>query len=122
MATTIGIKNLRIDCIIGVRTAEREATQPVFVDAELDGDFHLAAKSERIGDTVDYGRVAGALVELAQKRRFRLLEAFASEAGRVLLDQHPSVNSVRIEVRKPGAVAQADFAFVRYETHRDAEN
>lgn len=118
MVTTIGIKNLRIDCIIGVRDFERETPQPVFVDAELDGDFTAAADSEQIADTVDYGRVAGLLAELAHTRRFQLLETFASESARALLDEHSRVSAVRIEVRKPGAVERADFAFVRCALNR----
>ena len=121
MVTTIGINNLRIECIIGVRASERETKQSVFVDAEIDGDFTAATESERVDDTFDYGRVAGLLVELAHRRRFQLLETFASEACRLLLEQQAGVRSVRIEIRKPAAVAKADYAFVRCESHRSAD-
>ncbi|HCP46975.1 MAG TPA: dihydroneopterin aldolase, partial [Deltaproteobacteria bacterium] len=39
MKGTIGLRRLRIDCIVGIHPHEREAVQPLFVDVELDRDF-----------------------------------------------------------------------------------
>lgn len=115
----IGVRNLRIDCIVGIRERERQSEQPLFVDVALEVDISAAARSGDLEDTVDYSQVASLLTELARTRRFRLIEAFAQEATEVLLERFRAATTVRLEVRKPGAVSAADHAFLRIERRRE---
>ena len=46
MIGTTGLKCLRIDCIVGVYAFEREQSQPILMDIELDYDFSGAAGSD----------------------------------------------------------------------------
>ena len=43
MTGTTGLKNLRVDCIIGIYPHERAATQTVYLDIQLDYDFAAPA-------------------------------------------------------------------------------
>ena len=118
MIATTGLKGLRIDCVVGVYTFEREQPQSIIIDIELDYDVAAAAGSDEVGDAVDYDRVAEAVAELVRRREYHLIEAMAEETADMLLRQHTSVQTVRVEVRKPNAVAAADCSFVRLERVR----
>jgi len=118
MMGTAGLKNLRIDCVVGVHEHERATRQPVFVDVELDYDFARAAGSDAISDAVDYDRVAAAVGELVRRRGFQLIETMAEETAAMLLAEMTAVRTVRLEIRKPEAVPAAACSFVRVERGR----
>ena len=113
MIGTIGLKNLHIDCIVGIYPHERTAEQPLFVDVEVDHQFDRAAQSETVSETVDYDHLAAFLTELATDKRYQLIETFAKDAVDGILARWPDVLGVRIEIRKPNAVPAADASFVR---------
>lgn len=113
MITTAGLKDLRIDCVVGVYSHEREHPQPVMIDIELDYDAAEAAHADEVRHAVDYDRVAEGVTELVQRRAFHLIETMAEETADMLLGKHASVQTVRLEIRKPNAVAAAECSFVR---------
>lgn len=118
MIGTTGLSNLRVDCIVGIYPHEREQAQTVFLDIELDYDFAPPAASDAIADAVDYDGVAAGVTELLQAERFQLIETMAERAASLLLARVPVATAVRIEVRKPAAVAAAACSFVRVERRR----
>ena len=61
MIGTTGLKQLHVDCIVGIFQHEREQTQAVLVDIEIDYDFAPAAASDAIPDAVDYDGVASSV-------------------------------------------------------------
>jgi dihydroneopterin aldolase len=118
MVGTAGLKGLRVECIVGIYEHERQKTQTVVVDIELDYDFAGAAASDVIGDAVDYDQVAAAVSELAERRGFQLIETMAEETAGMLLERLAQVQAVRLEIRKPEAVPAAACSFVRLERKR----
>ena len=118
MLGTIGLRGLRIACVIGVDDAEREAVQPIEVAVEAALDLATAADTDGLQHTVDYRLLADRLDALAQEGGYELLEAFASDAAMLLLDSWPSIETVRLEVRKSGAVDAAKYSFCRLERRR----
>jgi len=118
MIGTTGLKNLRVDCIVGIYAHERSTRQTVLIDVELDYDFAAPADSDKITDAVNYDDVASSITELLQRRRFQLIEAMAEESATMLLARVTAVRAVRIEIRKPAAVPAADCSFVRVERTR----
>lgn len=113
----IGLRDLRVECIIGVHEHEREEKRPLFIDISIEGDFRNAACSDCLADAMDYETVAGLLADLAQ-RRFKLIESFAQAAVQMILQRYPSSKTVEIEVRKPKAISAASHAFVRWKETR----
>lgn len=113
MIGTTGLHHLRVDCIIGIHPHEREETQSVFLDIELDNDFSQAAISDTIHDAIDYTAVATMVTSLLQDRKFRLLESMVEEVAAMLLAQDVRITAVRVEIRKPAAVPEAADSFVR---------
>jgi 7,8-dihydroneopterin aldolase/epimerase/oxygenase len=118
MLGTTGLHNLRIDCIVVIYPHERDQTQTVFLDIEIDYDFGPAAASDAIPDAVDYDLVVAFVTELIQSRHFQLLETMAEESAGLLLARVPQIRAVRLEIRKPAAVPTADHSFVRVERAR----
>ena len=118
MIGTTGVRDLRVDCIVGVYDYERLARQTVFVDVELDYDFAAAAASDAIADAVDYDGVVAVITDLAERRAFQLIETMAEESAAMLLARLPQVRRVRVEIRKPAAVPSASCSFVRVERIR----
>ncbi len=113
MIGTIGLKNLHIQCIVGIYPHEREVEQPLFLDVEVDHDFDRAAEAEHVKETVDYDHIAALLTELATEKKYQLIETFAKEGMEAILQRWSDVLGVRIEIRKPNAVPAADASFVR---------
>lgn len=118
MMGTAGLKGLRVDCVVGIYEHERRARQPVQFDVELDYDFAAAAKSDAIGDAVNYEAVATVVTTLVSGRDYQLIETMAEDLARALFDKLPAVHTVRLEIRKPAAVAAAQCSFVRVERRR----
>ncbi len=118
MTGTTGLKNLRVDCIVGIYPRERAAAQTVMLDIELDYDFAAPAATDAIADAVDYDGLAAGVTELLQTAGFQLIETMAERAAALLLTLVPVATAVRIEVRKPAAVPAAAAAFVRVERTR----
>ena len=58
------------------------------------------------------------MTALLHVRQFELLEAMAEETAALLFEQHASVQTVRLEIRKPKAVPAAECSFVRLERNR----
>lgn len=115
---TTGLKNLRIDCIIGVYPHERTDSQPLFLDVEVDYDFAPAASTDDLSEALDYDGIATGLTSIAREGRFALLETFAEAAAAFCLETFPAITAVRLEIRKPRAVEAADASFVRIERKR----
>ncbi len=115
---TTGLKNLRIDCVIGVYPHERTDPQPLFLDVEVDYDFAAPAATDELTRALDYDRIATGLTAVAQEGRFALLETFAEASADFCFRTFPSVTAVRLEIRKPQAVESADASFVRVERIR----
>lgn len=113
MIATIGVQNLRIDCIIGIYPHERVDAQPLMVDVEVDKDISETAQADHIDEAVDYDHITQMVTTLAQERQYQLIETFAVESLRGILERWSSVQAARIEIRKPQAVPAADASFVR---------
>jgi len=101
----IRIEGLELRCIVGLRSYERHREQPLRVDLALGLDLSTAGRSGRIGDTVDYARVADATTALLRFREYRLLEVAAEEAAALLFAAHPGVQQVKVRLDKPEALA-----------------
>ncbi len=87
---------------------EQVQGQEFVVDVELCLDLGPAAASDDLADTVDYGALAAAVVQLVEGEPVRLIETLAERvAGRCLSDSR--VEAVTVTVHKPQA--PMPFAF-----------
>src|ERR1700753_787518 len=71
---TIEISGLSLYTHVGVTEAEREVGQRLLIDIRLDIGECDATVTDRIEDTVDYGKVCETVNLVAQQRNYKTLE------------------------------------------------
>ncbi|GAB2996651.1 dihydroneopterin aldolase [Psychrosphaera aestuarii] len=98
------IEALKVDTVIGVYEWEKSIQQTLQFDVEMRTDISAAAKVDDLSKTVDYAVVAEDIVRLAKDNQAELIETVAEKVAEQILT-HYSVNSVKITLRKLGAVA-----------------
>ena len=84
----------------GARAEERSLGQQFEVDVEIEADLSLPRVSDRLADTIDYGKVYASAQEVVGGPSRNLLERLADEiAARILAGF--SAQAVRVRVKKP---------------------
>lgn len=102
----IYVRNLKIDCIIGVFEWERRVRQTVAVDLDLAADVARAARTDRLEDTLDYKAIAQRLIDYVGQSQFRLVETLAERVAEIVLEEF-AVTWVRVRINKRGALRHA---------------
>ena len=110
-ADTITLTGLRARGWHGVYDLERTQGQEFVVDAVLELDLSVAAGSDQLADTVDYGVLAEGLVEVVTGPPVHLIETLASRLLDVCLAD-PRVAAATVTVHKPKAPIDHEFADV----------
>lgn len=87
--TTILIKNLRVDTMIGVYEHEKLAPQALKLDLELRLDARRAAQTDALIDTVDYDEVCAKVRDFGRRHQHDLLERFTHELAGDLMRRFP---------------------------------
>lgn len=102
----IYIRDLKIECIIGVYEWERRVKQTVILDLDLAADIRRAAQTDHIDDTVNYKAVAKRLLAYVGASEFQLVETLAERTAEILLKEF-GLPWVRVKVNKKGALRGA---------------
>lgn len=114
MRDTITLTGLRIRGRHGVFEHERTAGQEFVVDAALEFDASttaVAARSDDLADTVDYGDLAGRLAAIVSGEPVNLIETLADRLAEACLADL-RVAAATVTVHKPQAPIPHDFADV----------
>ncbi|MFI9505848.1 dihydroneopterin aldolase [Nocardia sp. NPDC052566] len=113
----IELRGLRAFGHHGCFDHERRDGQEFLVDLTVWVDFSVAAASDDLVATVDYGALAERAVQIIQGPPRNLIEKVVSEiADDVMTD--PRIQSVEVVVHKPSAPIPHSFADVRVVTAR----
>jgi dihydroneopterin aldolase len=100
MADAIRVMGMRFFAKVGALPGERDSTQPIDFDVELDVDTRPAARTDHLSDAVDYASVYATCKRVAQTGSFALLEALASACLDALFSD-PRIAAATIRARKP---------------------
>ncbi|MBF7071927.1 dihydroneopterin aldolase [Glaciecola sp. MH2013] len=103
----VKIQGLSVQALIGVYDFERHAKQRLLLDVEMQTSLQAAAESDDVNDTIDYGKVAERLDEIAQSSSYYLLEALAKEMIESILAEFKPY-SIRLTVNKPDILKNAE--------------
>ena len=114
----ICIKNLEVFSHHGVYPEERALGQKFVVSAELFLDLRCAGKSDELDDSFDYGKACYIIKNYIEKKSFRLIEAVAEGLAEKLLAEHPALQSVKLEIKKPWAPVAMHLETVSVEIER----
>lgn len=114
----IALRGLRARGFHGVLAAERQLGQEFLVDVSLELDLSVAAASDDVADTVDYGELASRLVAIVTGPPVNLIETLASRlADACLID--PRVHAAEVTVHKPSAPIRHPFTDVAVTLRRE---
>jgi dihydroneopterin aldolase len=94
------IEGFEASTVIGIHGAELHQPQSLCIDVTIGMPRSPAARSDAIGDTIDYGAVLEALRALMRTHRVRLLEALAEAIARLLLEDFHA-HWVQVRIAKP---------------------
>jgi 7,8-dihydroneopterin aldolase/epimerase/oxygenase len=122
MAATVGpsdrgdriqLRGLRVLGTHGVLPEEKRRDQPFEIDLDLSVDLAVAATSDRLADTVDYGGVADAVAGIvAGATSYELLEALAGAIAEATLAFDLRITAVMVDLRKLEPPLALDIATV----------
>lgn len=99
----IFISELRIETLIGIYEWEQQVPQTIQLDLEVGLRGEHAAKSGRIGDTIDYSKIVARIEQLFKEQHFMLLE----KAGEIIADivtREFGAPWVKVSIAKLGAL------------------
>lgn len=114
----IFIDGLRASTVIGIHHTELHDPQPVRIDLAAGLPRSLACRTDRIGDTIDYGDLRGAVLRLLATHKLQLLEALADEIARITLEDF-GAHWVRVVLVKPAKFEDVEAVGVAIERRRE---
>lgn len=103
MTDRIHLRELKIETIVGIFDWERTTRQTVSFDFEFPGDARRAALTDRIEDTLDYKRIAKAVIPFVEQSQYQLVETLAERVAQLILREF-QIEWVKLTVSKLGAV------------------
>jgi dihydroneopterin aldolase len=102
----VKIQGLTVHALIGVYDVERHAKQRLILDVDMQTDLSLAATTDDVTNTIDYGKVAQRLADVADESSYFLLEALAKEMlDMIFIEFTP--DKVTLTMNKPDILKEA---------------
>jgi dihydroneopterin aldolase len=114
----IALTGLRVHGFHGVFEHERRDGQDFVVDVVLEMSTAVAAASDTLADTIDYGDLAQRLAAVLSGPPVNLLETLAARLAETCLADR-RVGAVTVTVHKPEAPIQARFDDVAVTIRRE---
>lgn len=106
----IELKNLELNCSIGVLNYEKTILQKLKLDIKIYKDFSLI--SDNIAQTIDYSSIRPGLVQATKDKHFELLETLANFCADWINQQFQSV-ACEIMIKKYFIVHGVDYVGVK---------
>lgn len=103
------IKNARFLCTVGINKAERKEKKEIILDVEIYFDTRNLADS--IENTINYAEVYKKIKEVIEHKEYHLIETIAHDVADAILESFDT-NKVKLVVKKPSALANAEYAAV----------
>ena len=120
MNAVIEIKEIAVDCVIGVSDAERAQKQTILITLELVIDAGKAVSSDAVMDTVDYKAVYTQVIDFVESSSFHLLETLTTQVLDMCMEDS-RVQKARVTVEKPARLPKAKGVSVTMRKERKNE-
>lgn len=105
------LRDLRLNCLVGVPARERSERQEIVVNVTLFCGFSTAITTDDVKDTIDYDCLGQDIQKTIESREYCLLERLAQDVAQLCLKDE-RVRKVQVTVDKPGALKTAKSAAV----------
>ncbi len=115
--SSVFVRGLQVDALIGVHAHEKHAKQPLIIDVEIELGGARNFQSEKIADTINYESVVAHAKTIAESGHVFLVETFAEHLAAACLSE-PHAQSVKVRIEKPRAFANAAAAGVEITRRR----
>ncbi|WP_386687558.1 dihydroneopterin aldolase [Lonepinella sp. MS14437] len=106
MTDKVFIHELTAFASIGAYDWEHTIKQKLIFNIEMAWDFAQAVENEDLQYCLDYAEISQKIIDFVENQPFKLVETVAHKVADLLQQQY-GIQSLRIELHKPKAVAQA---------------
>ncbi|MET0312903.1 MAG: dihydroneopterin aldolase [Hansschlegelia sp.] len=118
MSDRIFIRGVQVHARHGVFEEERRLGQRFVIDVDYWVDAQSYAPADDYAGAVSYGDVYETIVGIATGEPVALIETLAERIAQAVLERFSPVETVRVEVHKPGAPIPGVFSDVGVEIIR----
>ncbi|HEX4333254.1 MAG TPA: dihydroneopterin aldolase [Usitatibacter sp.] len=115
---TVFIREFRVEAWVGIYEWEKQRAQTLEMELEIGLADAPGGRTDNIHETVNYGEVITRIAAELASRKFRLLEALAEHACRIVLAEFANAQSVKLSVAKLGHVRNARKLGITLERRR----
>lgn len=114
----IFIRGLKAPTIVGIYDWERAVRQELLIDLDIFMDTKAAAVADNFELAVSYAAVSELILAKCAASRFQLIEALAAHLSDAIFEQFGLIQGLRLLLKKPGAVPEADYVAIELERSR----
>lgn len=115
---SIIIEGLKVDTVVGCFDWERQIIQPLMLDLMIQTSLAQAAQSDELEDTLNYAEICEISAKVIQEAAPKLIEHAANLVLNALFSTFPTIESIKITIRKPAIIAEAQSVGIRLERDR----
>ena len=118
---TVLIKDFTINEIIGIHQYEKINKQKIIFNIVIDVNQNIYPDENNLSSIVDYEKITNKLKKLAKNKKYNFLESLAEDSfDEIFSDKR--INSVKIKIEKPEAIANAQSVGVEvFKSRNDYE-
>jgi len=118
---TVLIKDFIIYEIIGIHQNEKVNKQKIIFNIVIDVNQNIYPDENNLSSIVDYEKITNKLKKLAKNKKYNFLESLAEDSfNEIFADTR--INSVKIKIEKPDAIANAESVGVEvFKSRNDYE-
>ena len=118
---TVLIKDFLINEIIGIHKHEKINKQKIIFNIVIDVNQNLLPDENNLSSIIDYEKITNKIEILAKNKKYNFLESLAEDSFKeIFADKR--INSVKIKIEKPDAIANAQSVGIEvYKSRSDYE-
>ena len=118
---TVLIKDFIIYEIIGIHKHEKINKQKIIFNIIIDVDKDTLPNENNLSSVVDYEKITNKIESLVKNKKYNFLESLAEDSFREIFKDE-RINSIKIKIEKPDAIANAKSVGVEvFKTRNDYE-
>ena len=118
---TVLIKDLLIYEIIGIHKHEKINKQKIIFNIVINVNQNALPNDNDLSSIVDYEKITNKLQNLTKNKNYNFLESLAEDSFKEIFEDK-RIESVKIKIEKPGAIANVDSVGIEvFKSRRDYE-
>ena len=118
---TVLIKDFIINEIIGIHEHEKINKQKIIFNIVIDVNQNILPNENDLESVVDYEKITNKLKNLTKNKKYNFLESLAEDSFKEIF-KDKRINSVKIKIEKPEAIANAQSVGVEvFKSRNDYE-